>query len=87
MESGLLVTHTHSLNLRTIARGATPNGLESGAPNALSNMSWLFATGAAEKAESRRPGFRPGAATGAGLATSGQVKRGQGVESVENLTK
>lgn len=29
----------------TIATGGAPNGLEFGAPNASSNMSWLFAAG------------------------------------------
>lgn len=60
----------------TIGTGGTPNGLESGAPNALSNMSWLFATGAEEKASSRRPGVKLGAAAGvgagAGLGASSQ---------------
>lgn len=59
------------MNLCTIATGGTPNGLESGAPNALSNISSLFATGAEEKAT--RPGVRPGTAAGAGFGTSKQA--------------
>lgn len=56
----------------TIGTGGTPNGLESGAPNALSNMSWLFAAGAEEKASLRRPGAAAGAGAGAALGASSQ---------------
>lgn len=72
------------MNLCTIATGGTPNGLEFGAPNASSNMSllrpcpWAGAElGAEEKAASRRPGLKLGAAAGAGagagLGTSKQA--------------